>query len=320
MSRPLRIEFEGAWYHVMHRGARQQVIFKTNRQRDYFLSLLSVVSERFHAEIHAFCLMSTHYHLLLRTPAGNLQRIMRHINGVYTQYYNRAEQRDGALFRGRYKAVLIDAQAHWHHLSRYIHRNPVDADSVEVLADYRWSSYPAFIGLAARPKWLVTASILAAFGERNSARQYQRFVEGDADDRVYRFYAKKKISSIMGDEAFVAKQLREREALVDTPELRSLHPLPSVDAAFLCVARQFAVPKQALMVRRRGRASVSPARPMAMLVLHDICGLSLQQVAAEFGLRSYSSVSSVIRRLRLTLADDAALLANFNAIKRDLTS
>ena len=130
MARPLRIEFKGAWYHVMNRGAGRCRIFENDAQRHYFLSLLEVTCERFNAEWHAYCLMTNHYHLMLRTPQGNLQRIMRHINGVYTQYYNRESRRDGPLFRGRYKAILVDAEAYWTHLSRYIHRNPVDASVV----------------------------------------------------------------------------------------------------------------------------------------------------------------------------------------------
>src|SRR5690625_2272987 len=113
MARPLRIEFAGAWYHVMNRGARREAIFQSDEQREYFLSLLSVTAERFNAEWHAYCLMDNHYHLMLRTPEGNLQRIMRHVNGLYTQYFNRTEGHDGSLFRGRYKAVLVDAQTHW---------------------------------------------------------------------------------------------------------------------------------------------------------------------------------------------------------------
>ena len=156
MARPLRIEYPGAWYHVMNRGAGRKLIFKTDAQRSYFLALLADAHARFHAEIHAYCLMGNHYHLLVRTPEGNLQRIMRHINGVYTQYFNRVEKKDGALFRGRYKAILVDAEAYWLELSRYIHRNPLEAHIPRRLDDYRWSSYPAYVGKVKPPAWLDT--------------------------------------------------------------------------------------------------------------------------------------------------------------------
>jgi putative transposase len=122
MSRPLRIEFKNAWYHVMNRGASRGCIFKTDDHRNYFLELLADTSE--------------HYHLMLHTPEGNLQRIMRHLNGVYTQYYNRSEGTDSALFRGRYKAILVDAQTYWLHLSRYVDQNPLEAGIVSDLGEY----------------------------------------------------------------------------------------------------------------------------------------------------------------------------------------
>ena len=89
--------------------------------------------------------MGNHYHLLLRTPEANLQRIMRHLNGLYTQFFNRSERKDGPLFRGRYKAILVDAQSYWLQLSRYIHRNPLEAKLCKSLRQYQWSSYRAYI-------------------------------------------------------------------------------------------------------------------------------------------------------------------------------
>ena len=118
MARPLRIEYPGAWYHVMNRGAGRKKIFNATPHYELFLTLLEEVSERFGAEIHAYCLMGNHYHLLLHTPEGNLQRSMRHLNGVYTQRYNRMRGTDGPLFRGRYKAIVVDADHYLLHLSR----------------------------------------------------------------------------------------------------------------------------------------------------------------------------------------------------------
>ena len=95
----------------------------------------------FKVETHAYCLMDNHYHLLLRTPQGNLSRAMRHLNGVYTQRYNRIQKTDGPLYRGRYKAILIDVDAYLLNVSRYIHRNPIEACIVRRAERYPWSSY-----------------------------------------------------------------------------------------------------------------------------------------------------------------------------------
>ena len=101
MSRPLRIQYPGAFYHVTSRGNERQGIYKNNRDREKFLEYLSSASERYGAVIHAYCLMDNHYHLFLETPEGNLSQIMRHINGAYTTYFNRKRQRAGHLFQGR---------------------------------------------------------------------------------------------------------------------------------------------------------------------------------------------------------------------------
>src|ERR1700722_14362351 len=101
MPRPLRLEYEDAWYHVMNRGAGRKDIFKTDEHRNIFLDLLGQANKLFGAEFHAYCLMDNHYHLLIKTPRANLSRIMRHINGIYTQKFNQLLSRDGQLFRGR---------------------------------------------------------------------------------------------------------------------------------------------------------------------------------------------------------------------------
>ena len=125
MSRPLRIQYEGAWYHVMNRGSNRQLIFTRDEHRLIFLQLLEEIVVKYKLEIHAFCLMGNHYHLLVNTPFANLSRVMRHLNGVYTQKFNLLEQRDGPLFRGRYKAILVENEDYLLQVSRYIHLNPV---------------------------------------------------------------------------------------------------------------------------------------------------------------------------------------------------
>ena len=202
MARPLRIEYPGAWYHVMNRGAGRRSIFKNNTQRCYFLSLLADTHDRFNAEWHAYCLMGNHYHLLLRTPEANLQRIMRHLNGLYTQFFNRSERKDGPLFRGRYKAILVDAQSYWLQLSRYVHRNPLEAKLCKSLRQYQWSSYRAYIGIEKVPPWLTTGYILNAIGTRNVYERYKKYVNQAVDIELEKFYGRKKLSPILGDDVF----------------------------------------------------------------------------------------------------------------------
>ncbi len=112
MSRPLRIEFPGAWYHVMNRGRRSEAIFSEKEDYSEFLDLLIEISAIWNANIAAYCLMSNHYHVLLQTPEGNISRCMRHLNGLYTQRFNRMHGFDVQLFRGRYKSILVCNDRH----------------------------------------------------------------------------------------------------------------------------------------------------------------------------------------------------------------
>ncbi len=140
MTRPLRIEFPGAWYHVMNRGAGRQSIFNKPDDFQCFLKLISDINITYKIEIHAYCLMNNHYHLLIRTPHGMLSRSIRYLNGMYARYYNRMNKRDGGISKGRYKAILIDAENYFLQVSRYIHLNPTEAKIVKMPEKYKWSS------------------------------------------------------------------------------------------------------------------------------------------------------------------------------------
>ena len=207
MPRPLRIEYEHAYYHVMNRGRGRKTIF---HNKDYYLAFLQTLEEavqRFGMVLHAYCLMGNHYHLLLETPKSNLSRIMRHINGVYTQRYNRLKRTDGPLFRGRYKAIVVDADAYLLQLSRYIHCNPIETKTplVKKLEQYTWSSYSAYIGKTKAPGWLTRQQIYAMLGKQ--ARGYQSFVELGVDEELQRFYSRDNVHAILGDKVFREKAL-----------------------------------------------------------------------------------------------------------------
>jgi putative transposase len=154
MARPLRIEYEGAFYHVMNRGSARQDIYRTTEHRFIFLELLKEISDKYFIETHAYCLMSNHYHLLIRTPFANLGRAMRHLNGVYTRRFNISEARDGFIFRGRYHAILVEEDEYLFQVSRYIHLNPVSSKICIKPCDYAWSSYRYYINENIHCSWL----------------------------------------------------------------------------------------------------------------------------------------------------------------------
>ena len=197
MARPLRIQYPGAWYHVMNRGIARQSIYQNESHRLLFLSLLQEVNFRYQVQIHAYCLMGNHYHLLLRTPHANLDQVMRHLNGVYTQQYNLSVQKDGPLFRGRYKSCLIEAESYLIQTSRYIHLNPVVAKMVDQPENYPWSSYRFYIGLELSPPWLTKNRNLKFFWKGRSKPALSVFVQDGIKNSENEFNKKiRKTSSI----------------------------------------------------------------------------------------------------------------------------
>ena len=178
MARPLRIEFPDALYHVTSRGNARADIYLDNSDRQTFLDVLEEVCSRMQWVCYAYCLMTNHYHLVVETPAGNLSKGMRHVNGVYTQRFHRHHGRVGHVFQGRYKAILVDWEPYLLELVRYVVLNPVRAGMVTAPEHWHWSSYHATVGQMPAPDWLAVAWVLDQFGStKEQARErYSQFV------------------------------------------------------------------------------------------------------------------------------------------------
>jgi len=178
MSRPLRIEFPGAWYHVMNRGRRSERIFTSPEDYQTYIKVLQEAAELWGIKIAAYCLMSNHYHLLVQTRDANLSRCMRHINGIYTQRFNRRRKTEGQLFRGRYKAILIEEDSHLLEVLRYIHRNPLRAGLVTDIKDFPWSSHHGYLSSAKKWEWIYKEFLMSMVSDKQSRRlaAYKDFV------------------------------------------------------------------------------------------------------------------------------------------------
>ena len=178
MSRPLRLEFPGAFYHITSRGDRREDIYISDDDREAWLAILAEVCARFNWVCHAWCQMNNHYHLLIETPDANLSRGMRQLNGVYTQYVNRTHDRVGHVFQGRFKAILVDKDNYLLELARYVVLNPLRAKMVRRIEQWRWSSYLATCGQTPKPGWLEVNFILSQFAAQRSraVAKYMTFV------------------------------------------------------------------------------------------------------------------------------------------------
>ena len=280
MSRPLRLEFPGALYHVTARGNRLAPIFHDEDDRRAWMSMLRITCARFNFAVHAYCQMSNHYHLLLETPDGNLSRGMRHLNGIYSQHVNRRHALVGHLFQGRYKAILVQRESHLLELARYIVLNPVRAGMVERPEQWDWSSYHWTAADAAPPPWLHTGWLLAQFADTraDAVKRYCEFVRqgrGCASPLKLTKY-----QLILGDVAFAVQQ-REQ-------------------------SRHRALGEVAMAQRRHGVMSLGefrvcyPERDEAMARAFWCSAYTMTRIAGSFGV-SCKTVSRAVRRYEAVL-------------------
>ncbi|MDD5081689.1 MAG: transposase [Candidatus Omnitrophica bacterium] len=235
MSRPLRIEFNDAFYHVMNRGRRREDVFFDDGDRYLFFSVLKEAIKLFNIKIYAYCLMSNHYHLLISTPDANLSRAMRHINGVYTQKVNRKHNFEGSLFKGRYKAVLFDESNYFSRFVRYIHRNPRRAGLEQTLGNYKWSSYNLYLRKQKRFEWLSVDEGLSYFGDykKVAIKNYKDYMKRLCVDDFEKRFDSTNWPAIYGNEKFkeeikklfLGKNLTE----ISSSEIKNALPANSVD-------------------------------------------------------------------------------------------
>lgn len=278
MSRPARIEFPNALYHVTARGDRRESIFEDDQDRQAFLQLLEQVISEFNWLCYAWCLMGNHYHLLIQTPDGNLSKGMRQLNGVYTQASNRRHQRVGHLFQGRFKAILVDGDAYLLELSRYLVLNPVRAGIVASPADWAWSSYRASKSLVPAPAWLAVDGLLALFAKRRSLAQqrYAQFVADGINASSPWQHLNKQI--FLGDDAFVHR-------MQASMKVKQRHDVQ------IPVAQ-----RRAPALSLQQIASDAPDRNTAIATAYATGAYSYQEIADYYGIH-FTTVGRIVRRL-----------------------
>jgi len=297
MARPWRIQFEDAVYHITTRGNHHQEIFRDDRDREFFLELLGRAVERFQFQIFAFCLMTNHYHLFLRTPEANLSRAMHWINTTYTTYFNRRHQESGHLFQGRFKSVLVADEAHYLQLSMYVHLNPVRAKMVEHPAEHPWSSFRDYAVSKSRRAWLSRSEILSHYGsDLLCHRRYQKECLG-LIGKEPTFVKQLKNGVIIGSRSML-KELRKKH-----PPGGKTEPVTEFQRAGkreVDLGRELEKVAESFGVRAgdlRKRYQSLPLRLAAYHHLVEKCGMSVQEVAEEFEV-SASAVSHGIKRFQ----------------------
>ena len=315
MARPWRIQYGGAFYHVLSRGNEGRDIFFDDADRELFLRTVGETSDRFNIDVFAFVLMRNHYHLLLRTNLPNLSRAMQWLGLTYVRRLNNRTRRYGHLFQGRFKAMVVEDDAYMVELSCYIHRNPLRAGIVKRLIDYRWSSYPVYAYGKKAAEWLKTDLILSHFGGRGGHKRYREKVQEYAGEER-RLWEDFRHGVILGREAFVERIRLSRAgagAHREIPQQKEV--LRSVD--FMEVARR----ALALLGREMGeyasghrlRGGRKQDRDLAMYILWDKGVFRNDDIGRVFGV-SYSAVSHMVKDVKERMGKDLQLRRNMQKL------
>jgi REP element-mobilizing transposase RayT len=307
MPRPLRIEFENAWYHVSNRGASSRSIFLKPEHTQLFISILEDCISAFDIEVHAFSFLADSYHLLIKTPKPNLSHAMRQLNGMYTQRFNKEQQLDGPLFRGRYRATILEEQ-YALPICRFVDLQPVIHHYVEQPLHYKWSSYRAHIGKPSMTTWLRTDTI------KSLCHDYQQFVNQGIDPETQAFYHKKKQPAILG--SFQFKQALTKPGvqrkIIQTPSLLG----PSMDIIINATATYFDVPVEQIKLSRRGQINIP--RSTAIYLSRKLGRHILTEIAAVYSDISHAAVGTTVKRFQELLEKDSSLKQSVECIMQTL--
>jgi REP element-mobilizing transposase RayT len=284
-----------------------------------FIDLLIEISEMWNVNVAAFCLMTNHYHILLQTPDANISRCMRHLNSVYTQRYNRKHGFDGQLFRGRYKSILVCNDSHLLQLVRYIHKNPVKAGLVKEIKDYEWSSYKGYLSYAKKWNWLHKDYIFSIITPKKQGRlkPFIEFMHEDDSEEVTRLFSLKKLPSFFGPESFIT-EIKEKyyfkKKSREVPESKSLAPTSDIIISSVC--KNYGISFNELLITRRGISN--EPRNIAVYLLRQIRGDSLNSIGKFFNIKSYSTVSSILGRVSSLRKHDKKIKKQIEKIQESI--
>jgi putative transposase len=317
VSRPLRLEFPGAIWHVTSRGNERRDIYRDDRDRRCFLNFLGDVVVERRWLLHAWVLMSNHYHLLIETPGVGLSRGLKWLNQQYAEMFNARYERVGHLFQGRFKGILVEREGHLLELLRYIVLNPVRCSAVSSADEYAWSNYRATAGLVPPPSWLAVDWTLNQFGadRERAIGAYRRFV-AEAGSASYRPWDGVAGRNCLGDDAF-----QERvQAIVDSRERSSEHPRsqrmlvsPRFDSIVELVCERYGVTVGELRTKKRREA-----RKVLCYLATEDAGLTLRAVAAWLEMTE-SAASQMRSAARTLIAEDESLREMIRLIRAALT-
>ena len=332
MARSLRVEFEGAIYHVTARGSDRHPIFLDDRDHRRFIEKLGENVDTHAIRLYAYVLMTNHYHLLIETPRANLSAFMQQFNTSYTAYFNPRHRRCGHLFEGRYKAKLVDADPYLLSLTRYIHLNPVRISScnestlsekLHVLRNFKWSSHLAYCGSVSREEFVDYEPLLSLVAKSASCPevQYREYVEsGLSENDIELQKSLVRSSKAIGQARFCRWveteyiKRAEQTGRMQDASMRRIEVGIAPDVVLKRVCRYFHVTEESLKKKRNAHVS----RVVAMKLLKDCSGLNHRSIAVMLGIVDGSGVSKKISNLDALMVEDGHVLQVYEMLKRQL--
>ncbi|HHT9137489.1 MAG TPA: REP-associated tyrosine transposase [Candidatus Wunengus sp. YC60] len=316
MSRPLRLEFEGAFYHVTSRGNLRDRIFFDDKDREKFLDILRRTKQRYGYLLHAYALMGNHYHLFLETPRANISQIMQNINTSYTVYINKRHKRAGHLFQGRFKGIIVDKETYLIVLSRYIHLNPVRAGMVENPEDYRWTSYKEYIGACKGKESMVdTAETLSSFSKTKTAamKVYREFVTEGIGERNNPL-ENAEAGAILGSKIFIAQirsMLQKWKPDKEVPRLKKLRKVLPVDTVIKVCCNYYGKKEEYLLKKGKEKGE----RQAAIYVSKIMSNAKNTEIGKSFGIQG-STVSEALKRAEARIQREKKFQKEIEALKK----
>jgi putative transposase len=316
MARQWRIEYPGALYHVLSRGNGGQLIFLSDKDRRIFLDLVQEFSERFNIEVYAYVLMGTHYHFLLKTPDANLSKGMQWFGTTYTRQFNLLNTKNGHLFQGRFKSIIVENDAYLLRLSCYIHRNPLRAGIVDRLAEFKWSSYLYYAYRKKAPSWLMTEVIQDQVSGKDKKQAYRKIVQQYADESGS-IWEDVKYGLVYGSEGFLI-DLKERFLLkqkdVELPQHNMVFRDVDPQKVLQIASEALNIDLDSLRKSRRISPRERNQRDLMIYLLWESGKFVNRQIGSFFGI-SYSNVSRRISDIRHRLDKDKELSRKYQAVK-----
>jgi REP element-mobilizing transposase RayT len=298
MARQLRIEYQGAFYHVISRGERSENIFNGDSDRLKFLEKIGEAVVKFNLKIHCYALMANHYHLLLETPEANLSRAMHYLNTSYSNWFKLKHQIVGSIFQGRYKSILVEKEAYIHRLSIYIHLNPIRAGIAPIPEEYKWSSFNNYMGNDKSIHWIFTDDILKMFSGNREA--YRVFVYNHMiKENEIRKEDIKGRYSILGGKKFRDKIIKKLKSGAkkhnprERPDLKHLKRL-SIEDIKEIILKTFQIKEGELLAKKKN----NHYRKIYLYGIKKYTKLSLREIGDLSGM-DYAAVSQMIKRLIL---------------------